>query len=310
MSDQGDNPTRTPVEHEKTDTPVDNDTTTDESREPTSSSPTAIVEVKSYDKARDAFKRGDVEASRAEHAKKSTAEHKEKHGGAGGDYVKAVTFGGLDGIITTFAIIAAAAGANEDWKTVLVFGFANVLADAFSMGFGEFIGGSAERDFALRERAREEWEVENCIDVEIQEMVELYEAKGISTEDAVTMVSIISKDPKIFVDFMMIEELELLVDLEDKWGSLKQAIVMFISFVCFGVIPVLAYVGGVGQGADYVFGISVGLTGIALIGLGALKGYLTSMNMIISALLMLFNGSISGGVSYGVGALLEYIVNV
>jgi len=271
---------------------------------------TSIVEVKSYAKARDAFRKGDVEAARAEHAKNAPNDHTEKHGGAGGDYVKAVTFGGLDGIGTTFAIIAAAAGANEDWKTVLVFGFANVLADGFSMGFGEFVGGSAERDFALRERAREEWEVENCFDVEVEEMVELYESKGLTKEDAITMVSIISKDPKIFVDFMMIEELELLVDVDDKWGPLKQGTVMFLSFIAFGVIPVLAYTGGEGQGTDYIFGISVALTGVSLLLLGALKGYLTSMNMLVSALLMLLSGTISGAVSYGVGVLVEYIVNV
>eukprot|EP00658_Telonema_sp_P-2_P034601 TRINITY_DN25246_c0_g1_i2.p1 TRINITY_DN25246_c0_g1~~TRINITY_DN25246_c0_g1_i2.p1 ORF type:complete len:125 (+),score=34.34 TRINITY_DN25246_c0_g1_i2:150-524(+) len=124
------------------------------------------------------------------------------------------------------------------------------------------------------------------------------------------MVSIISKDPKIFVDFMMIEELELLVDVDDKWGPLKQGTVMFLSFVAFGIIPVLAYLGGEGQGTDYVFGISVALTGVSLLLLGALKGYLTSMNMLISALLMLLSGAISGGVSYGVGVLVDFIVNV
>ena len=83
---------------------------------------------------------------------------------------------------------------------------------------------------------------------------------------------------------------------------------MFFSFVFFGIVPVLAYAGGEGQGVDYVFGISVGLTCVALIFLGALKGYLTSMNMVVSALLMLLNGTISGGVSYGVGVLVDFIV--
>ena len=203
------------------DTPEPEPTNEPTNENSTVDSGTSKVEVKSYAKAREAFRKGDVEATRAEHAKSAPNDHTEKHGGAGGDYVKAVTFGGLDGIGTTFAIIAAAAGANQDWKTVLVFGFANVLADGFSMGFGEFIGGSAERDFALRERTREEWEVENCFDFEVGEMIELYESKGLSKEDATTMVSIISKDPKIFLDYMMVAELGLLVDVDDKYGSLK-----------------------------------------------------------------------------------------
>merc|ERR1711991_836722 len=65
-------------------------------------------------------------------------------GGAGSDYIKSIIFGGLDGIITTFAIVAAAAGANESWKIVLTFGFANAVADAWSMGIGLLILGGAK----------------------------------------------------------------------------------------------------------------------------------------------------------------------
>lgn len=261
---------------------------------------------KDYDKARVAFREGDVALAEAEHRKKMN--HNEDHGGAGSDYIKSIVFGGLDGIITTFAIISAAAGSGSDYKTVLIFGFANVLADAFSMGFGEFISGSAERDYALKEREREMWEVQNIFEREVAEMEEVYEKKGLSKEDAKTVVGIISKDPKIFVDFMMVDELGLLVDVDDKYGALKQGLVMFTSFVFFGLIPIYAYLSGKGKGTDYIFGISCGLTAFALLILGATKGFLTSMNVPISALIMLFNGAVSGGASYGIGALVEYIV--
>jgi len=262
-------------------------------------------EKKDSAKARDAFKSGDVEASRIEHEKRT---HVEKHGGAGSDYIKSIVFGGLDGIMTTFAIVAAAAGAGATWKTILIFGVANVLADAFSMGFGEFISGNAELDFAREERKREEWEVANAKDLEIKEMVELYEEKGLSHEDAVAMVDIISKDDKIFVDFMMVDELQILVDLDDQWASAKQGLVMFTSFVAFGMLPLLAYLGGSGKGTDIVFGISCAIVGVALMLLGAVKGKLTSMNIPYASGMMLFNGAVSGGASYGVGALVQYVV--
>ncbi|KPI85208.1 hypothetical protein ABL78_5753 [Leptomonas seymouri] len=257
---------------------------------------------KSCDAARAAFRRGDVEASRLEHMKPM---HNESHNSSATEYVKSVIFGGLDGIMTTFAIIAAAAGSNGNYATVLVFGFSNVIADGFSMGFGEYVSGEAERDNAIAERRREEWEVENSFDLELDEMVQIYMAKGLSFDEAQTIVGIISKDPKMFVDFMMIEELGLLVDLDDAHSSKKQGAVMFFSFVLFGSIPLLAYLPGKGQGTDAIFVISCVLTMVSLIVLGSVKGFLVGGNIVRSAAFMVLNGAISGMVSFVAGHLIE-----
>ena len=61
------------------------------------------------------------------------------------DFLKQIVFGGNDGIVTTFAIVAGFAGAQADGTAqiggiaVLVFGLANLFADAVSMGLGEFL---------------------------------------------------------------------------------------------------------------------------------------------------------------------------
>ena len=257
---------------------------------------------KSCDAARAAFRAGDIEASRREHMKPM---HEESHNSSASEYVKSVVFGGLDGIMTTFAIIAAAAGSNGNYATVLIFGFSNVIADGFSMGFGEYVSGEAERDNAITERRREEWEVENSLDLELDEMVQIYMSKGLSFDDAHTIVGIISKDPKMFVDFMMVEELGLLVDLDDAHGPKKQGAVMFASFLFFGSIPLLAYLPGKGQGTDAVFIFSCVLTMVSLIVLGSLKGFLVGVRITRSAALMVLNGTISGAVSFVAGFLIE-----
>ncbi|KAH9599513.1 Ccc1 family [Trypanosoma melophagium] len=261
------------------------------------------TDYKSIAKARLAFKNGDIEMSRREHEKRLP--HTEFHSSAAADYIKSVIFGGLDGIMTTFAIVSAAVGSNSNYVTVLIFGFSNVIADAFSMGFSEYVSGEAERENALSERRREEWEVENAFDMEVDEMVQIYEAKGLSHEDATTMVNIISRDPKRFVDFMMTEELGLLLDLSDVHGPKKQGAVMFLSFVLFGSIPLLAYLSGHGRGVDGVFVASCILAATALLVLGSVKGYLTGVSMWRSAALMVFNGIVSGLVSFSVGWAME-----
>merc|ERR1712146_505474 len=124
-------------------------------------------------------------------------------------------------------------------------------------------------------------------------MVEIYEQKGFPHEDAVGLVRIISKDPKRFVDIT---------------GPAKQGPVMFTSFIFFGIFPLLAYLGGTGGGLDWVFGLACGITGIGLLILGGAKGFLTGQSIPITSVKMLFNGTVSGGVSFGIGVLVSYIV--
>jgi vacuolar iron transporter family protein len=61
-------------------------------------------------------------------------------------YLPQFVYGGIDGIVTTFAVVAGAAGANLDTKIIIVLGFANLLADGFSMSVGSFLSKQAELD--------------------------------------------------------------------------------------------------------------------------------------------------------------------
>jgi VIT1/CCC1 family predicted Fe2+/Mn2+ transporter len=230
--------------------------------------------------------------------------HPEPHAASGGDTLKTVVFGALDGIMTTFAVVTAAAGGNQGWKLVVAYGFAHLLADAFSMGFGSYIGDKAELDNAIAERKRESWENKNNPDGEIREMTEIYVNRGFAREDAERLVKIHAKDHERFVDFMMKEELGIDVDIEDEWGPVRGSLVMFWSFVAFGSLPMLPYLSQTGRGVDAVFITSCALVGLGLLGLGALKGALTGLPVLRTALGMLVSGILSGGISYYVGVIV------
>ena len=120
-------------------------------------------------------------------------------------------FGGLDGILTSFAIVAGSAGGSLSPSVVLVLGFSNVFADALSMGVGEFLSSKAHNEWVLSERKREQWELENYPEGEIQEMIDIYVQRGMSLPDATMVISRMSKYPEFFVDIMMAEELQLQV---------------------------------------------------------------------------------------------------
>lgn len=132
----------------------------------------------------------------------------------GSDVIKSVVFGGLDGIITTFATVAAVAGSGLDIEVLILLGLANLIGDAISMGVGDFLSSKAETEHMWIERAREKWEYENYPEGEKQEMIDIYIKKGFDPEDAKLIIDTYTKKPEyadLFIDHMMTEELGFLV---------------------------------------------------------------------------------------------------
>ena len=115
--------------------------------------------------AKRAFDARDVAASRRAHDHRVPEPHRQEHG----KYVKSIVYGGLDGIITTFAVVAGVAGASLAAGIVLILGFANLLADGLSMAIGDFLSTKAENEYNTSERQREAWEVEHYPEGEKQE---------------------------------------------------------------------------------------------------------------------------------------------
>lgn len=253
-----------------------------------------------------AYKEGDVDASRVAHDIYVAPEHHKKSG----KYIKSMVYGGLDGIITTFAVVASTAGANFDIGVVIVLGVANLIADGISMGVGDFLSSQAEEAFARAESKRERWECENYLEGEQREMIELFEKKGFSTEDATTIIMIYSKYTDAFVDLMLIEELGIEPPDDDVWGPAKNGAVTFASFMVFGSIPLIFYIITLffglptSGGVDITFILSAVATAVTLFTLGALKSRLTSEKWWKAGSLMLLNGGLAAGAAYGVGVAL------
>ena len=59
--------------------------------------------------------------------------------GAPRSYLKDLVYGGIDGTITTFAVVSGVVGANLDTGIVVILGLANLLADGLSMGVGNYL---------------------------------------------------------------------------------------------------------------------------------------------------------------------------
>lgn len=258
--------------------------------------------TRNLDKARNAYKNKDVQASMKAHQHRPI-KAEENHSSAG-QYIKSVIYGGLDGIITTFAVVAGVAGAALSPGVVLIMGFANLVGDGLSMAIGDYLSTKAEMEFQASEREREAWEVEHFPQGEKQELMELYIQKGMDEADAKTVTDIISKNKEAWVDIMMVEELGI---LQEKESPIKNALVTFASFIIFGFIPVLTYVLSkfIPNLSINMFALSSVLTGLTLFILGALKTKVTGKNWIVSGLEMLLVGGLAASAAYLIGILLS-----
>lgn len=262
--------------------------------------------------ARLAFEGADAEASRLAHDKKLEATE-DGHQSEGG-LLKPIIFGGLDGILTSFAIVAGSAGGHLSPEVVLILGFSNIFADALSMGVGEFLSSKANNEWILSERKREEWELDNYPEGEIKEMVEIYEGKGMTTEDAKLVVETMAKYRDFFVDVMMTQELELQVPDEDHvTESMKEGCVMFASFAFFGALPLLGYVVFPSLfpdlSSDYLFTVACVITGCVLFFMGSIKATVTSQHWMRAGLETLLLGGACATVAYTIGKFVEHSVN-
>ena len=242
--------------------------------------------------ARAAAAKGDAAASRAAHdvtihmGDGTTRTTKTDTAGAApaeahtkaGELMKSMLFGGLDGIITTFAVVAGAGGGGLSVPVVLIMGFSSRPPIA-PMGVGDALSSKAETEVAARERKREAWELENYPEGEKREMVELYVARGIPEDDATTIVETMAKHKEFFIDVMMRDELGMDPPEEGEGNMeyVKSGAACFTSFLICGSVPLLGYVAFVpaGWGRDALFALSCCLTALTLFVLGALKSKFT-----------------------------------
>jgi VIT1/CCC1 family predicted Fe2+/Mn2+ transporter len=146
--------------------------------------------------------------------------------------------------------------------------------------------------------------VEHFPEGERAELVELYKSKGYSPEDANTLTEIHSKDEKLWIDEMMVQELGLMLD--DRRPILS-ALATLGAFVVAGSVPLIVYLLDLFAPVSPAvsFPTSVGLSAVALFGLGAAKVQVTERNWFRSGLEMLVVGGSAAGVAYLIGFLLQ-----
>ena len=227
-------------------------------------------------------------------------ENERWHRASRGGTLRAVIFGVSDGLVSNLSLVMGVAGASQnDPRFILLAGIAGLLAGAFSMAAGEYISMQSQRELFEHQIALERAELEMMPELEAQELVHIYRSKGFTQEEAETVARRLSADPEMALDTLVREELGLDPDeLGSPWGAAGGS---FAAFAIGAVIPVAPFLFG---GGSLIFGLSVGLSLLALFAVGAGVSLVTGRGILFSGLRQVGIGALAAAVTYAVGLVI------
>jgi VIT1/CCC1 family predicted Fe2+/Mn2+ transporter len=238
---------------------------------------------------------GDGETGTAEDVTKAEGWHRSARSGT----LRAIIFGVSDGLVSNLSLVMGVAGASNQGGFILLAGIAGLLAGAFSMAAGEYISMQSQRELFERQIELERAELEAMPEEEQRELAAIYVAKGFPCEEADRIAERMFRDPQTALDTLVREELGLDPDeLGSPWGA---AFGSFLAFAVGAIIPVLPYLLGSGSAA---FAFSLGLSLVALFGVGAAVSLLTGKGMLFSGFRQLAIGAAAAAVTYAVGTVI------
>ena len=227
-----------------------------------------------------------------------------RHRAVGGNALRAAVLGANDGLVSNTSLVMGIAGAAFAADAVLLTGLAGLLAGAISMALGEWLSVQSSRELNQAQIATERAEILEMPEAEAEELALIYQAKGMSQEEAERAAADIMSDPDAFLDTMVREELG--IDPDELGGSAWQAAgTSFALFSLGAIVPVIPFFWLAG-GAAVI--LSLVLAGIALFALGATTALITGTGVVRTGTRSLLLGLVAAGVTYGIGAVLGVTV--
>jgi VIT1/CCC1 family predicted Fe2+/Mn2+ transporter len=215
-------------------------------------------------------------------------------------------YGAIDGTVTTFAVVAGVKGADLAASIVIILGFANLIADGFSMAVSNFLATRAELQQRALARSQEEREIADIPEGEREEIRQIFARKGFSGEELDRVVDVITADPGVWIDTMMMEELGFSPARQEPFRS---AAATFVAFIAVGFIPLSAFLLEVvspGRLAAPFFWSSI-MTAGAFFTVGAFKSRFVAQRWWLSGLETLAVGGAAATLAYVVGTLLKNV---
>ena len=223
-----------------------------------------------------------------------------RHRGFGGNALRAAVLGANDGLVSNLSLVMGVAGAALAPRTILITGIAGLLAGACSMALGEWLSVNSSRESYQRQIDQEAMELAEVPAEEKEELVLIYQAKGLSEAQARSLADRLMADKDTALDTLVREELG--IDPTQLGGSAwVAATTSFLLFAFGAIFPVIPFAVTSGAAAAIA---SVALSGLALFAIGVATSLFTGRGAIFSGLRQLVVGLLAAAVTYGIGRLI------
>jgi len=212
---------------------------------------------------------------------------------------RAAVFGANDGLVSNLALVLGIGATGVPAATVLFTGIAGLLAGALSMGAGEYVSVRSQRE--LLEASRPDPASQAALahlDVDANELSLVYEARGMSKDEAVEHAGRVLATLRLDADDPRAAGLDENEAIGSPWNA---AISSFLFFASGALIPVLPYLFGATHLVAVV--IASAAVGLALLGTGAVVGILSGASPGKRALRQLLIGFGAAAVTYVLGLL-------
>ena len=153
-------------------------------------------------------------------------------------YIRDFVYGGIDGSITTFVIVAGVMGAHLPFNVIIILGLSNLVADGLSMAFGNYLSTKSEHDEKQYYRAIEEQHVKDNPKGERAEIRQILKNKGLHGRHLEEAIESITSDEEKWIEMMLQEEYGLPQNIR---SPLKAAMATYLSFLICGAVPLIPF---------------------------------------------------------------------
>lgn len=220
--------------------------------------------------------------------------------------VSDAVLGGIDGCITTFAVVSGSVGAGFPSSVAVILGFANLFADGFSMATSNYESIKAEQEYNDSIKNVEKIHIKEIPEGEKEEIRQIFRAKGFENEVLETIIDTITKDENVWLDVMLAEEHGISKTSPSPWRS---ASVTFLAFVFVGTFPLIPYlIPSLDIKEQFV--LSASLAGIMFFLIGMYKNITRAKPSFFSGLRTLLTGSAAATLAYATAYILREMFNI
>lgn len=221
------------------------------------------------------------------------------HRNVQGGIARASVFGASDGLVSNVSLILGVAGADPSATFVRLAGIAGLIAGAVSMAAGEYVSMKAQSELFERELALERRQLERQPHVEMVELAQIYQSRGVDPDTAMQMAAELMRDPEQALETHAREELGIDPDsLGSPWGAAGGS---FLAFAAGALVPLAPWF--FAEGSTAVL-LSIALTVVAAATVGFLLGSFTGRSRLFSAARQVAIAVVAAGVTFGIGRLV------